>query len=272
MRDFYSELTGRVINEGGRTLPSKPVIVDEDRQYRVQYIPFEYVNPAAKLVIVGIAPGNNQIEGTYSALDFMLRAGESKEDILRAVKRQNSFGGDKMKPNLLKMLRHFEFEKLLGIGDVEKLWGKSHHLFQATSVVPNAAFKWGTKKGVADWQMFAGSFEEVLKIPMLRQQFEDVFLPSVRSMNPNALYIGLGPTPDAALQSCVDNGLIRADQFLGSFAHPSSTAGDQVKYFLREKSRAEITPGNPLLHRADYLDAFYARMATSWERWRRVAA
>jgi hypothetical protein len=56
------------------------------------------------------------------------------------------------------------------------------------------------------------------------------------------------------LQHCVDAGHIRQDQFLGSFPHPSTSAGDQVPFFLREKTRESITPGNPLLSRADWLD------------------
>ena len=273
MRDLYGEFTERMLREGAHRMMANPLVVDsEERRHLVQYIPFEFVNPDAKLVIVGITPGNTQIGGTYATSEQMLRSGELKEDILRTVKRLNSFGGDSMKPNLLKMLRYFEFERLLGIDDVAELWGKSHHLFQATSVVPNAAFKWGTKRGAAGWQMFAGSFQDVLKSRVLRQQFEQVFLPSVERMNAGAVYVGLGPTPDAALQFCVDEGLIRADQFIGSFPHPSAGAGDQVVYFLRQKTRADITPRNPLLSRVDTLDGLYARMRAASESWRKIAA
>ncbi|KWU26302.1 hypothetical protein [Burkholderia cenocepacia] len=272
MRDLYGEFTERMLREGCHRLMADPVVADcEDRRHLVQYIPFEYVNPHAKLVIVGITPGNTQISGTYATFEQMLRSGETKEEILRTVKRLNSFGGDSMKPNLLKMLRFFEFERLLGIADVAELWGDSHHLFQATSVVPNAAFKWANKRGVSGWQMFAGSFADVMKSRVYRQQFEQVFLPSVERMNASAVYVGLGPTPDAALRFCVDKGLIRADQFIGSFPHPSSGAGDQVAYFLRQKSRGDITPRNPLLSRVDTLDSFYARMSAASDAWRKVA-
>ncbi|WOD17065.1 hypothetical protein [Paraburkholderia kirstenboschensis] len=44
-------------------------------------------------------------------------------------------------------------------------------------------------------------------------------------------------TPHAALQHCVDAALIRQDQFLGSFPHPSTSVGDQVPFFLREDER-----------------------------------
>ncbi|SOE66704.1 hypothetical protein SAMN05446635_2909 [Burkholderia sp. OK233] len=272
MRDYYAEFAGRLQMEGVQALVSSPVIVDEDTRHQVQYVPFEYINPVAKLVIVGITPGNTQIGGTLATFAKLLREGAAREDILRTVKRLNSFGGNSMRPNLLKMLRHFKFEHLLGIDDVIDLWGKSDALFQATSVVPNAAFKWGTKRGVKGWWMFAGGFDEVLKSRIYRQQFEEVFLPSVRRMNTHALYVGLGPTPHAALQHCVDAGLIRQDQFLGSFPHPSTSAGDQVPFFLREKTRESITPGNPLLSRADWLDQAYTHMSAASSTWRKHVA
>lgn len=269
MDDNYSKLVSRLNQEGVQLLVTNPIILIEDvRRYRVQYIPFEYVNPAAKLVVVGITPGNTQVAGTYETLRRMAASGEPKVSVLRAIKRENSFGGKSMQPNLLKMLRHFEFEKLLGIEDVAELWGKSHHLFQATSVVPNAAFKWAKKKGVEGWQPFAGSFADVQRVPMLRNEFESVFLKSVQTMNSGALYLGLGPTPHEALQYCVDKSLIRPEQFLGSFPHPSSSGGSQVDYFLRVKPRVEIKPTNPTFHILDRLDAAYNRMSAASLAWR----
>lgn len=271
MHDSYSKLVGRLNSEGTRAVAADPIIIDEDQRYRVQYIPFEYVNVDARLVMVGITPGNNQVDGSYATLNQRANSGEAKEDILCAIKRDNSFGGKGMKPNLLKMMRHFEFEKFLGIGDVEEIWGESDHLFQATSVVPNAAFKRAKKAGVQVWKMFAGSFEEVMGVQMLRQQFESVFVPSVLSMNPQALYVGLGPTPTDALQYCVNQGYIRPDQFLGSLAHPSSSSGSQVGYYLREVARSDFNPRDPVLSRVGWLDAAYMRMNASSLMWRSTA-
>lgn len=104
---------------------------------------------------------------------------------------------------------------------------------------------------------------------VLHAAMSGVFLPSVRRVNTHALYVGLGPTPHAALQHCVDAGLIRQDQFLGSFPHPSTNAGDQVPFFRREKTRESITPGNPLLPRADWLDQAYTRMSAASSTWRK---
>lgn len=175
--------------------------------------------------------------------------------ILREVKKVGAFGGPSMRPNLLKMLRHFRFEKLLGISDVESLWGSDADLLHSTSVVPHAAFKNG--------KMFAGSFDEVIKSPLLRECFRDCFLPSVEEMQSEALFVGLGPCPEAALEWCVQQGVVRRDQVLGSFCHPSNSGGSTTRYYLREVAKHELDANDPVHNRTGWLDRAYERMHTS---------
>src|SRR5258705_879033 len=155
--------------------------------YELFYTPFESVNHLARLVIVGITPGPTQVQIAYETAQELLRAGLPDDQVLVGAKSAGGFGGSSMRPNLLRMLRHFEFEKLLGIVDVAALWGNSSDLLHSTSVVPHAAFKNGT--------MFAGSFAEVLASPTLRESFEADFVASLPELNLNALYVALGPTP-----------------------------------------------------------------------------
>jgi hypothetical protein len=120
--------------------------------------------------------------------------------------------------------------------------------------------------------MFAGSFDEVLKSNVLRECFEDCFVPSVGELGDHALYVGLGPTPHAALEWCVEHGMVARRQVLGAFAHPSTSSGSQVNYYLREKMREEFTPGDPVLYRCAWLDTAYAQMRESVERIRSSGA
>ncbi|HEM7892205.1 hypothetical protein [Burkholderia cepacia] len=220
--------------------------------YELRYIPFEFVNCDAKLVIVGITPGNTQLELSYGKAQELLRHGHTTDMILREIKNVGAFGGPSMRPNLLKMLRHFGFERLLGIGDVESLWGSHADLLQSTSVVPHAAFKAG--------KMFAGSFDEVLASPLLSECFRDCFVPSVREMASDALFVGLGPCPEAALDWCVHHGALQRKQVLGAFCHPSSAGGSTTRYYLREVAKGELDPKNPVLRRTDWLDRAYEQM------------
>ncbi len=52
---------------------------------------FDYVNPKAEVVIVGITPGNSQLDGSREGLTP------------REIKRKFAFAG-RMRPNLVNML------------------------------------------------------------------------------------------------------------------------------------------------------------------------
>lgn len=51
----------------------------QDGKYKLQYTPFEHVNREARLVIVGITPGNNQLDLAYRKAQELLLAGGMKE-------------------------------------------------------------------------------------------------------------------------------------------------------------------------------------------------
>lgn len=237
---------------GGNGINSSALLMGEAGRYSLRYIPFEYVNRNARLVIVGITPGTTQLQLAYAAAQRLLAEGASYDVILQEIKKDATFGGPSMRPNLLRMLRHFRFEQLLGVDNVDSLWGKSAGLLHATSVVPNAAFKRG--------KMFAGSFEEVMKSPLLRECFEDCLLPSLRELSKDALYIALGPCPMDALDYCVKAGVIGGSQVLGAFCHPSGSGGSKTDYYLRLRARASLKHNDPTYRQAEWLDRAYARM------------
>lgn len=231
---------------------SKNLRLGETKTHRLYYIPFSHVNTDAKLVVVGITPGPNQLELAIEAIKKW--KAHPSETVLQEAKKLASFGSSSMRPNLLKMLAHFDVRRRLGIGSEEDLWGPASALFQAASVVSHAAFNLnsdGTEK------MFNGKFADVLKSPLLRECFENNFLPMVKAMNPAAVWIGLGPTPKAALDWCVANGKLRSGQ-VGAFTHPSGSGGSQVRYYLREMKRSEFKEKDPVLNRCDWLDDAYA--------------
>lgn len=245
--------------QGAQGAGSDTFCLGRQKFYSLHYTPFEYVNTQARLVLVGITPGITQLQMSYEAAQTLIRQGLTLDDIAREVKKHGAFGGKSMRPNLLRILRHFQFERLLGIDDVETLWSSNAELIHSTSVVPHAAFKLskGTPKN------FAGSFDEIRKTKLLNDCFLDCFVPSVKEMSGQAQFVGLGPTPLAALKWCVERGLISRSQVLGAFCHPSTTGGSTVGYYLREVPASELKPKNPVLNRIKWLDGAYEQMRTS---------
>src|SRR5664280_386228 len=189
---------------GAEALARRTTVIGTSGADELVYIPFEHVNPAGQLVLVGITPGPTQLELAYAEAQKQLRAGAADADVLMAAKRVGAFGGPSMRPNLVRMLRHFRIADILGIDDENDLWGSASGLFHATSVVPHAAFRNG--------KMFAGSFSDVQGSPLFRTSFLEDFVPSLQRMGADARYIALGPTPHAALAWCAEQGFITKEQ------------------------------------------------------------
>ncbi|MBB5508732.1 hypothetical protein [Paraburkholderia atlantica] len=251
-RELFQSFAGEMMRLGHDGVAAPQFSLGRSGAYELRYTPFEFVNRGAKLVIVGITPGNTQLVLSYGKAQELLRQGHPVDATLREIKKVGAFGGPSMRPNLLKMLRHFHFEQLLGIEDVESLWGSNADLLQSTSVVPHAAFKTG--------KMFAGSFDEVLASPLLGECFRDCFVPSVREMSPDTLFLGLGPCPKAALDWCVRHSALERKQVLGAFCHPSSASGSTTRYYLREVPKEQLNAKNPVLRRTEWLDLAYEQM------------
>ncbi|HZS77792.1 MAG TPA: hypothetical protein VFA41_14355 [Ktedonobacteraceae bacterium] len=66
-------------------------LVEQAGRITIYYIPFEVVNPAAKVMIVGITPGWTQMELAYRVARDGLRIGLSSFEVLRKVKATASF-------------------------------------------------------------------------------------------------------------------------------------------------------------------------------------
>jgi hypothetical protein len=224
-----------------------PLILDSDGRYSLEYVPFEHVNVEAKLVIVGITPGPNQRDDAYDETRQLLRCGLPDEEILRRVKKHAAFGGPVMRPNLERMIDAMGVMALLGGGRAAELWEGRAHLLHATSAVPHAAFAGG--------KPFAGSFEQIQRVDLLRRCFERDFLPTLPRLRHDAYYVALGPTPAAALSFAANKGLIDGSRILGWLAHPSKQAGSQVSIYLGEKKVEELHQRDPVRRRADALVA-----------------
>jgi hypothetical protein len=242
---------------GSSAVRHPDTIVAKKPPYEVFYIPFGHVNRHARLVIVGITPGMNQLKMAYAEAQRLLKLGKTSGCVLEAVKLA-AFGGEAMRPNLLRMLRHFNFARILEISDEADLWGNASSLLHSTSVVPHAAFKNG--------KMFSGGFEEITRVGVLRHQFEQDFVPTLSEIAGDAVYVALGKTPYDALKHCVGLGVIKEDQLLGALAHPSRSGGSQVAVYLREKAAGDLDPADPVRGRVEWLTSAYNEMRAAVAR------
>lgn len=189
----------------------------------------------------------------YTVAQKALQANLSDIQILRMTKQLCAFAG--MREKINEMLDHFKIPRYLGIDSATHLWGSDFQHFQSTSIIPNAAFKGQV--------YFNGPFSAVLNIPLLRHQFENVFIPSIEKLSDRTIYMAMRPVVDEALRWCASRSIIKERQLIGYLPHASGSSGSQFAYFLRKKQLHDLKTADPVRHRVRNLDAAYERITSN---------
>jgi len=111
----------------------------KDGDIEICYVPFEYVNPKARIVIVGITPGRTQMINALREARNQLIRGADAITALKAAKRTGAFSGA-MRPNLVDLLDCVGLNGWLGLDSCDRLFGSAADLLQSTSALQNAVF------------------------------------------------------------------------------------------------------------------------------------
>ena len=175
---------------------------------------FEYQNTKAKVVIVGITPGNSQLKGDRKGLD------------LREIKRKNAFAGS-MRPNLVNMLDYVGINRLLGIESCRSLWEEDFDRVEMTSLLKDATYIVG-KSGKT---MFKDT-EMIAKSDKLTEKFENGFVKDCEQYKKAKLFVACGQGVYDELLKLKERGVITAP--VVAIAHPSGNNSMRVLYYMNQ--------------------------------------
>lgn len=227
--------------EGASTLFDK-MRLSSDRSVQTCYAPFEYINANAKVVIVGITPGQTQMLNAIKECRRKLDAGANDMDALRAAKLTGAFSGA-MRVNLIGMLDAIGLQRLLEISTCEDLFGKCSHLVQTTSLLRNPVFVIGNEvveqKSVRTLKNYNGS-PNMTKHVLLKQQIIDGFAQDIKAL-PKAIYLPLGDKVANGLNMLVEMGLMDKATIVEGLPHPSAANAERIAYFLGRKAKADLS-------------------------------
>lgn len=201
-----------------------------DGKVSVYYAPFDWVNPRAKIVLVGITPGRTQAVNALREAQQRLAKGASAADALMHAKRTGAFSGS-MRPNLVAMLNHVGLAQWLGLSSCDALFGTSSSLLQTASVLPFPVF--------VDSENYNGT-PDIVKTPVLRNLMTEHFVPVVKALT-STVFIPLGPVPTRAMEWLVAQGHTAAGRVLCHMPHPSTANSERIAYFLGQKDRANLS-------------------------------
>jgi len=215
--------------DSAASLPERFLLAREGK-YSVHYIPFEYVNPAARIVVVGIAPGFAQWRNAMREAQRCIRAGAGQDEVLRAARLAGAFSGA-IRPNFVALLDAIGVQRWLGIASCASLFDLDAHLVQISAILRHPVF--------ADGRNYSGT-PGMARLPFLREQVLRYFAQEAASL-PDALYIPMGGSVAEGLDWLAREGVIRRDRILHGLPHPSGANAERVAYFLGRKERATLS-------------------------------
>jgi hypothetical protein len=203
------------------------------REGRIEahYIPFDYVNAEARVVLVGISPGFVQWKNAMRSAQQGLREGLPLPELLRVAKYTGAFSGA-IRPNLVALLDHVGLQRWLGIASCATLFGEHAHLMHVTAVLRQPVF--------VDGKNYNGASPNMVSTPLLQAQMLDYFAPEA-SATPGAVYVPLGPKVGQALSWLARRGVLDEARILHGIPHPSGANAERIAYFLGRKDKAALS-------------------------------
>jgi hypothetical protein len=208
------------------TLSGK-LLIAKDGKVTVSYAPFEHVERSAKVVIVGITPGQQQAANAPCELRRRLLAGDDHPSALAAAKVYASFSGD-MRTNLVKMLDHIGIPRWLGIRSANALWTTHTPLAHFTSALRYPVFYNGDN---FNGQVKMTSYELLVRLL-------DECLADEAAALPDAVWLPVGPVATIGVKYVAAK---RSLKVLSGLPHPSPANNERIQYFLGQKPRAALS-------------------------------
>lgn len=183
---------------------------------------FGYQNTKAKVVIVGITPGNSQLKGDRKGLD------------LREIKRKNAFAGS-MRPNLINMLDYIGVNRLLEIESCRSLWEEDFDKVDMTSLLKEATYE--LKKDGS--KMMFKDVKKIAKSEKLTTMLEEGFVRDCSNYEYFVLYVACGPGVYDVLKKLNEEGKING--FVAGIAHPSGANLGRILCYLGKTEPKDLS-------------------------------
>ncbi|MEC0125013.1 hypothetical protein [Paenibacillus pabuli] len=186
----------------------------------------EYINPSAKVMLVGITPGWQQMEIAFRTAIKALKDQQSYEHACKEAKFAARMAGT-MRANLVHMLQEIGLHHYLSVPHVQRLFEPECPILHTTSLIRYPIF--------VDQQNYNGHLPSIRENTFLYHAVLESFLPEVNQLN-HPLIIPLGKSVEAVLRQLLDEDRIQEERILWGFPHPSGANGHRVKQFEHTKA------------------------------------
>lgn len=210
-------------------IPESFLLAREGR-YSSYYIPFESVNSAARVVVVGISPGFVQWKNAMRETQRQMTAGATVEASLRAARLTGAFSGA-IRPNFVALLDAIGVQRWLRIASCATLFDVDAPLVQVSAILRHPVF--------VDGKNYSGT-PAMPRQAFLREEMLRYFAHEA-AMLPDAVYIPMGASVSEGLDWLARQGVLREDRILHGLPHPSGANAERVAYFLGKKEKEALS-------------------------------
>lgn len=206
------------------------LLVEQEKNLSIYYAPHnEYINSKAKIFIVGITPGFLQMNAAIAVARKELEEGKSIEEVQYACKETARFTGP-LRKNLIAMLDGLDIAKYFGIEGAADLFGKRDDLLHTVSLIPYSVFVKGAN--------YTGHTPKLNKSPFLMKYVYENFVEELGALEDKetVLIVPLGAAVEEALSDLVNKKIVRNEQVLRGFPHPSGANVNRIVQFEERKA------------------------------------
>ena len=191
------------------------LLIDKEKNIEIYYAPHnEYINPKAKVLIVGITPGFIQMSTAIAAARKELENNDNIEEIQYKCKVAGRFSGS-LRKNIISMLDEIKLNEVFNLESCSELFAEKDYLMHTVSLIPYPVF---VKK-----QNYTGHTPKLLKSDFLMKYIRENFINEIHQIGnfEDILLIPLGKAVEEVFCKLKDENLIKDNQILMGFPHPS---------------------------------------------------
>ena len=202
------------------------LLIDKEKNIEIYYAPHnEYINPKAKVLIVGITPGFIQMSTAIAAARKELENNDNIEEIQYKCKVAGRFSGS-LRKNIINMLDEIELNEAIGLESCSELFSDKDYLLHTVSLIPYSVFVKGRN--------YTGHTPKLIKSEFLMKYVYENFIDEFNSLK-DVFVIPLGTAVEEVLNELINKGILKEEQVLKGFPHPSGANVNRISQLENNK-------------------------------------
>ena len=202
------------------------LLLEKFKDIEIYYAPHnEYLNEKAKIFIVGITPGFQQMSTAIQTARICIEEGKTLEETKYLCKAAGRFSGS-VRKNIINMLDEIELNEAIGLESCSELFSDKDYLLHTVSLIPYSVFVKGKN--------YTGHTPKLIKSEFLMKYVYENFIDEFNSLK-DVFVIPLGTAVEEVLNELINKGILKEEQVLKGFPHPSGANVNRISQLENNK-------------------------------------